>query len=468
MHCPGCNMPIDEEGAFCGHCGEQLESKRPYSPMHTRVAPVAQKIGQVGPVVQWQHITLDEVPVPQNFVPLVAKSPFSMHVGSKTPPPMSNKPNTPVPVPPLVRSMPVSGHSLEPVNGTGRNMVFLSIVLTILIVGILAGALTLVQHKSIPGGDTGNPLLSGAKGSASFSDGQGQPNSSLSISVDGLRPLTDGSRYVAWMVNEETEHASLLGTLKQEDASYSLNFQHSGASVLSMGNKLEITQEGAQTTLPTGPVMLSGRLPMESLVHIKHLLISFPDAPGKIGLLVGLRGQAQQLYDQTHQLNGVKDQYKTRCIAQSIINLIEGNHSTRVHPLNPVCATKHVASVDDGYGLLGNDNNGYIANVAMHASLAATQPDTTETIRASAQRVIDASDNFKGWLSTIDQDAQTLQDNPTGTDRAQDMIGLSERIINGIDLDHNGHIESIKGEAGMNNAYQDGQAMAKITLLPSA
>ena len=33
MHCPGCNMPIDEEGAFCGHCGEQLQSKQPHSPV---------------------------------------------------------------------------------------------------------------------------------------------------------------------------------------------------------------------------------------------------------------------------------------------------------------------------------------------------------------------------------------------------------------------------------------------------
>ena len=168
--------------------------------------------------MQWQHITLDEVPVQQPFVPLVAKSPFLMHAGSKTPPPIVNKTNTPMPAPSLTRSAPISAHSLEPVNGTGRNMVFLSIILTILIVGILAGALTLVQHKTSPDGSTGNPLLSGAKGSASFSDGPGLPNGYLNINIDGLSPLTDGSHYVAWMMNEETEHTVLLGTLKQQDA----------------------------------------------------------------------------------------------------------------------------------------------------------------------------------------------------------------------------------------------------------
>ena len=247
---------------------------------------------------------------------------------------------------------------------------------------------------------------------------------------------------------------------------YTLNFQHSGTNVLSMGNKLEITQESAQTTLPTGHVILSGHLPMESLVHIKHLLVSYPDTPGKIGLLVGLRDQAQQLYNQTRLLKSGNDQYKTRCIAQSVINLIEGSHSTRARALDPICATDHITRVDDGYGLLGKDNNGYVAVTAMHASLAATQPDTTASIRTSAQHVIDATDNLNGWLNTVDQDAQSLQENPADTSMIQDIIGLSGQIINGIDLDHNGHVDSIKGEAGIKNAYLDGQAMANITCSP--
>ncbi len=470
MHCPGCNMPIDEEGAFCGHCGEQLQTARsPYAPAYTRVPPVAQKIGHVRPVVQKQNIIMSEKSVQQVLSSVAVKSPFSMHAGSKTPLPMGNRP-TPVPAPLSTRSAPVPAQALRPVSGTGRNMVFLAIILTILLVGVLAGALTLLQHKTIPSRYEQNAMSDGVRGSVSFSDGQEQPGttSNLNISVNGLKSLTGGGRYVAWMVDEETEHVTLLGVLKQEGSVYRLKFQQNNTNLLSVGNGLEITQETAQTTLPTGHIILSAHLPTEALVHIKHLLLSFPATPGNMALLVGLRGQAQQLYNQIHLLKNVKDENIIRCIAQSVVNLIEGSHSVRAHPLDPICATKHIMQVDDGYGLLGNNNNGYVAATAMHASLAATQPDTTDTIRTHAQQVINATDNLRVWLDAIDQDAQSLERNPINAGGIQEMSELSGQVLNGIDLNHDGRIDSIKGEAGVNNAYLDGQAMADLTLLPVA
>nr|MBA2680319.1 hypothetical protein [Ktedonobacteraceae bacterium] len=95
-------------------------------------------------------------------------------------------------------------------------------------------------------------------------------------------------------------------------------------------------------------------------------------------------------------------------------------------------------------------------------------PDTNDTVRKHAQQVIDATDNLTVWLKAIDQDAQSLLANPENTDRARDMLMLSERALNGIDLDHNGHVDLVKGEAGANSAYLAGQAMADLTLLPSA
>ena len=472
MHCPGCDMPINEEGAFCGHCGEQLPPIPPSSPVQIHAPGEAPKIGYAKPVVQWQRSAMGDVQVRQAPSQTATNLPFEMWGSSRTPLPIDNRP-TPLPPSssPLLSSIPT--RPFRTVSGTGRNIVFLGIILMILLLGVLAGALTLLQHKQIPSRYTMTATLSDARGSVSFSDATGRQGqvgntSSLSISTSGLKPLPPGSHYAAWMIDEETEHISSLGTLTQRGSAFVVNFQHDNVNALSMGNRLEITQENVQTTLPTGHVVLSAHFPALALVHIKHLLLSFPGTPGNIGLLVGLRGQVQQLYNQTQLLKGGGDEARVSCVAQSVVNLIEGSHGAQVQPLDPICAAKNIISGDDGYGLLGSNNNGYVSAAAMHASLAATQPDTTNTVRVHAQQVINATDNLNAWLKAIDQDAQSLLINPGDTNRVQHMIELADRALNGIDLDHDGRVGSVKGEAGANSAYLAGQAMADLTLLPSA
>ena len=475
MHCPGCNMPLDEEGAFCGYCGEQLPAIRPHSPVQMRAPGEAPKMGYVKPVVQWQNSAMGDVQVRPAPSQSSVNFRFDLHGNSRTPLPIDNMPT---PIPPASSSIhnPIPTRPFRTVSGTGRNVVFLGIILMILLVGLLAGALTLFQHKQIPSRYTMTSAMSNVGGSISFSDApvrqgtarQVGSTNSVNISINGLKPPPAGSHYAAWIIDEETEHISSLGTVTQKGSASTVNFQRGNLNVLSMGNKLEITQENAQTTLPTGHVMLSASFPALALVHIKHLLVSFPGTPGNIGLLVGLRGQVQQLHNQTQLLKAGGDNESVACVAQNVVNLIEGRNGDQAQPLDPICATKNIMAVDDGYGLLGNKNNGYVPAAAMHASLAATQPDTTDTIRFHARQVIDATDNLTTWLKAIDQDAQSLLANPGDTNKLQDMLQLSEQSLNGIDLNHNGRVDPVKGEAGANSAYAAGQAMATLTLLPAA
>ena len=44
----------------------------------------------------------------------------------------------------------------------------------------------------------------------------------------------------------------------------------------------------------------------QSFVHIKHLLLSFPTTPGKIGLLVGVLRQTQLFNAQASALNSIQ------------------------------------------------------------------------------------------------------------------------------------------------------------------
>ena len=80
-----------------------------------------------------------------------------------------------------------------------------------------------------------------------------------------------------------------------------------------------------------------------------------------------------------------------------------------------ICKSLHTEQVSTDLGLLGSNNNGYVNNVGVHASLASTQPDATDNIRLYAQQMVIASDNLQQWFTTIDQNAESLLQNPTSS-----------------------------------------------------
>ena len=149
-------------------------------------------------------------------------------------------------------------------------------------------------------------------GQVSFMDSSAQTigqTNALSIKIANLPVPPSGSAYYAWLVNRQTERVLALGTLNQNGQTYSLSYQslgptaaEPGINLLTLGTLLEITLEQGNVLLPTGKVVLSGTFPPESFVHVGHLLVSYPDAPGKIGLLVGAETQTQLLLAEAQAL----------------------------------------------------------------------------------------------------------------------------------------------------------------------
>src|SRR5260370_7621354 len=91
--------------------------------------------------------------------------------------------------------------------------------------------------------------------------------------------------------------------------------------------------------------------------------------------------------------------------------MAEGAQGPDYQPLGSQCASQNITLVGDGYGLLGS--NGYIANGEAHASLAATQSDSTDSIRVHARHVAICLENMKGWITTVEQDTPALLNAPT-------------------------------------------------------
>jgi hypothetical protein len=300
----------------------------------------------------------------------------------------------------------------------------------------------------------------------------------LSIVANGLEAPASGSQYDAWLIDEQSEHIIALGPLTAHGQTYSVNYGgdgggsgQAGINLLGAGNKLEITLEQGHVKAPVGRVVLSAVFPAKMVIHLGHILVSYPTTPGKIGLLVGVLTQAQALSAQGHALQQAAASHDTvaaACATQGILDIIEGKQGTHYAPLKGQCAAQGITEAGDGFGLLGtaaaNGQNGYLANALDHASLAATQPDATSSVRLHAKDVEAAINDVEGWVQTIDSDAVKALNDPTNAALTQEIVTLCDRAYNGVDANGNGRVDPVAGEAGALTAYAYGQMMATLTL----
>ena len=452
MQCPNCNAPIDEDTIFCGNCGRQV------APLQATGATIA----ATGEELRGNQPSPPPRPAPgmienQRAMPLGDDSATVTYRSSRIPAPPGQR-ETPQPLQQPVTRAP---------RGRGRILLF-GALLVILLAGGTILALALLQKNN----GTANPGAN-ASGQVLFFDGANGTGDTdaLKISINGLSAPATGFHYNAWLVNISSEQAISLGTLMASNGTFSVNFAGSGnngqpgKNLLGEGNQVEITLEQGNVTLPTGRVILVATFPPKAFVHIKHLLFAFPTTPGNIGLLVGLVDQTNLLNAQALVLQNVAANHNAaavQCVAQSIIDIAEGKQGSNFKPLAASCGSSNATG--DGFGILGT--NGYASTAAQHASLAATQSDSTDTIRQHASEVEIGTTNITGWVTTVDQDALKLLNHPNDSAAVQEIVTLSAHAYRGVDANGNGQIDPVKGEEGATTAYLRGQLMATLALTP--
>lgn len=332
----------------------------------------------------------------------------------------------------------------------------------------------------------GTPASGPASARVLFSDSSAaNPGTSdeIQIAVVHLSAPPSGAEYDAWLINTQTEQVVPLGTLTPQHSGYTLTYfgkvgtTLSDANLLSVGDTIEVTTEHGSAAVPVGSVVLRAHFPSISYVHIQHILASFPSTPGKIGLLVGSLSQTHLLGTHAQALETASRAHnyaRVQCEAQSLINILEGAQGPRYHPLSAACSVSDSSPQGDGFGLLGPDasgsygGNGYYAEAAEHASLAANQSDSTPDMHAHLPLVLAGINDARTWATQIDADAVTLLTNPSDSSTAQDILTLAQRAYSGYDANHDGKIAPVAGEAGIVTAYQQGQLMATLTLTPAS
>ena len=82
--------------------------------------------------------------------------------------------------------------------------------------------------------------------------------------------------------------------------------------------------------------------------------------------------------------------------------------------------------------------------------------------------LMDASlSNINRWLTTIDQDALFLQTHPTDVSKVEEIVRLADYAYYGVDVNGDGQIDPVSGEAGAKTAFQQGQLIATLSLYSS-
>ena len=295
-----------------------------------------------------------------------------------------------------------------------------------------------------------------------------EQTNALRISVQHLAAPPAGDYYDAWILNDQSETVTDVGRLTQQGQTWILTFRETITNLLSIGDKLEITQEQGAVTSPAGKVILTGSFPVLSFQHIQHLLVSFPETPGKVGMLIGLLQQTHLLSIQAAALQSVSASRNTvaiECMAQSMLDSIDGAHGPHYQPLSGTCTQQYGAVAGDGFGLL---DKGYIAGAEEHASLALSQKDATSVMRQHAALMNVALTNVTGWMTKIEQDLLNLRAHPTDLSSLQEITTLAENAYYGVDTNGDGQVDPVAGEAGALIAYQQGQYMATLFLTPGA
>ena len=360
--------------------------------------------------------------------------------------------------------------------GFSPTRIALVIALVLLVIaGVTIGAALILNNTTTPASpphiSAGNlppsSLAANATGTVGFIDqpgGIGHSNS-VKLLINGLQSPPAGSWYAAWLVDTASGQATVLGTLSRQGSSYILNYTGNNTNLLGVGNQVEITLEHSSANSPEGTVLLTGAFPAHAFIYIRHLLVSFTGTPGNTGLLVGLYSQALALNTLAQQLPGFAAQHNApavQCLAQGMLDIIEGKTGTHYRPLPTTCADLHITGAGDGHGLLGS--NGYISAAGAQIALAATQSDATINIQVHRRHVGYALDDMHGWLTTLDQDMLALLNNPGATSGIPAIVALADHDLHGVDLNHDGSIDYVPGEAGATIAYIHGQYMAGLVL----
>ncbi|HEY1013422.1 MAG TPA: plastocyanin/azurin family copper-binding protein, partial [Herpetosiphonaceae bacterium] len=282
--------------------------------------------------------------------------------------------------------------------------------------------------------------------------------------------LAPGKTYGLWAVGGEA--AQPLGLIDPANPNASFSLPDAPNLVAAFDRLVVAEAADPQPATPPAAALFAGAVPPEALVHVRHLLVSVPNTPEKIGFGLGLRAQSDLVLQHSQFLLEAQqagDFALERVHAEHIINMIVGakspdfaDHSGDGKTQNP----------GDGFGLLRNGtNDGYIDGLINHAKLAAETGDATELVKLHSGHVQIAGENsHQRSVAIVDLAKKILgaADAAASEADAQALVLQAEQLVRGFDANADETIAPVPGEGGVLTAYEHAQLMASVELFPPA
>src|SRR6185503_8435180 len=138
-----------------------------------------------------------------------------------------------------------------------------------------------------------------------------------------------GQVYTAWLASADSSLP--LGPLQASTGgALALNYTSpTQENLLAKYDRVYVTKGApADATTEVKNVVLTGALPEKALVHIRHVLFSIGNTPGKIGFALGLRQETDELLRHAQFLKDAFDAGNfalERVHSEHLVNIIEGS-----------------------------------------------------------------------------------------------------------------------------------------------
>jgi serine/threonine protein kinase len=310
-------------------------------------------------------------------------------------------------------------------------------------------------------------------GVLSFQDGTAAMDQ---ITISGsLAEPASGTQYEAWLIADSGEQRRSLGFLtKNSSGQFVLTYvDPQSRNMLDGFARMEITVEPdpADSPNPSTDVAYSSAIPMETLIHIRHLLVMIADNPSHIGMVVGLVNDSRQIKTSADAMLAASkagDAKNVRLNAETIINLIVGKQDTNFY--KDWNGDGKINDPGDGYGILLNgDQAGYAEGTIDHAKLAAASADSTADIRLHSGHIVICAQNVEGWATQLRDVTVRLAQSSSDPNQEADIRAadtLASKILNGIDINGDESVDPVPGEGGAITAYEHAGYMSDMPILP--
>jgi serine/threonine protein kinase len=340
--------------------------------------------------------------------------------------------------------------------------------------GMLPAAATATPTTS-PLPDTATPavLISlGPTGILQFHDGEALLDQAKLI-ADAMPAPPAGSQYEVSLVNGGERLSLGMLTVNGEGRGSLIYDSPKGENLLANYDSVEVTVRtgGAADANGSERVAYFYTLPEAPLAYLRELMVSSPTTPERVGLIHGLRTNANQLEQAARELLSnyeSGDEDGTRKTAEAMLNLLVGDQN--LDHYRDWNEDKLVTDPGDGYGfLLNGDQLGYVRAVYSHADYAVNASGVSRNIIVNGEDAKVCTQNLASWAPQLrDQllailNASSLADMDAAVQRAAE---LADQMLNGIDFSENGSVEALAGECGVLAAYRAVYRMADMPLLP--